>query len=71
MLAIRLYVEGSRYGALGCVLKVNPQSVANWVRVYTANLPKAPRPEKVRTAELDELFTLVGKKKRNPHPDPR
>jgi transposase len=62
-LAIRMYVEGSSYGSIGRVLKVNPQSVANWVSAYTAKLPKAPLPEKVKNAELDELFTFVGKKK--------
>jgi transposase-like protein len=65
LLAIRMYVEGSSYGSIGRVLKVNPQSVANWVNAYTAQLPKAPVPEKVKKAELDELFTFVGKKKRN------
>lgn len=63
LLAIRMYVEGSSYGSIGRVLKVNPQSVANWVSAYTAKLPKAPLPEKVKNAELDELFTFVGKKK--------
>jgi len=63
LLAIRMYVEGSSYGSIGRVLKVNPQSVANWVSAYTAQLPKAPLPEKVKKAELDELFTFVGKKK--------
>jgi transposase-like protein len=63
LLAIRMYVEGSSYGSIGRVLKVNPQSVANWVSAYTAKLPKAPLPEKVKKAELDELFTFVGKKK--------
>lgn len=63
LLAIRMYVEGSSYGSIGRVLKVNPQSVANWVSAYTAKLPKAPLPEKVKTAQLDELFTFVGKKK--------
>lgn len=63
LLAIRMYVEGSSYGSIGRVLKVNPQSVANWVSAYTAKLPKAPLPEKVKHAELDELFTFVGKKK--------
>ena|SRR6266508_191062 len=62
-LAIRMYVEGSSYRSIGRVLKVNPQSVANWVNAYTAKLPKAPLPEKVKKAELDELFTFVGKKK--------
>ena len=59
-----MYVEGSSYGSIGRVLKVNPQSMANWVSQYTAKLPKAPMPEKVRKAELDELYTFVGKKKR-------
>jgi transposase-like protein len=63
LVAIRMYVEGSSYGSIGRVLKVNRQSVANWVSAYTAKLPKAPLPEKVKKAELDELFTFVGKKK--------
>ena len=62
-LAIRMYVEGSSYGSIGRVLKVNPQSVANWVSAYTAKLPNAPVPEKVNKAELDELYTFVGRKK--------
>jgi len=58
-----MYVEGSSYRSIGRVLKVHPQSVANWVSAYTAKLPKAPLPAKVKKAELDELFTFVGKKK--------
>ena len=63
MIAIRRYVEGSSYGSIARILKVNPQSVANWVSQYTANLPPAPMPNKVKKAELDELYTFVGKKK--------
>ena len=63
LLAIRMYVEGSSYESIGRVLKVNPQSVANWISAYIAKLPKAPMPEKVKKAELDELFIFVGKKK--------
>jgi len=63
LLAIRMYVEGSSYGSIGRVLKVNPQSVANWVSQYTAKLPRAPMPSKVKKAELDELYTFIGKKK--------
>jgi len=63
LLAIRMYVEGSRFGSIGRVLKVNPQSVANGVSQYTAKQPKAPMPAKVKKAELDELCTFVGKKK--------
>jgi len=63
LLAIRMYVEGSSYGSIARVLKVNPQSVANWVTQYTTKLPPAPVPKKVRKAELDELYTFVGEKK--------
>ena len=63
LLAIRMYVEGNSYNAIGRILKVNPQSVVNWVKEYTAHLPAAPVPETPRTAELDELYTFIGKKK--------
>ena len=63
MLAIRMYVEGNSYNAIGRILKVNPQSVVNWVRQYTAKLPVAPVPSKPKIAELDELYTFVGHKK--------
>ena len=63
LLAIRMYVEGSSYGSIGRVLKVNPQSVANWVKQYTSRLPPAPMPSQVKKAELDELYTFVGEKK--------
>ena len=51
------------YNAIARILKVNPQSVVNWVKAYTAKLPAAPMPKKPRTAELDELYTFIGKKK--------
>lgn len=63
LLAIRMYVEGSSYRSIARILKVNPQSVVNWVSQYTAKLPNAPMPAKVKKAELDELYTFVGKKK--------
>lgn len=63
LLAIRMYVEGNSYGSIARILKVNPQSVANWVQSYSAKLPPAPVPTKVKKAELDELYTFVGKKK--------
>ena len=62
MLAVRMYVEGKSYNAIGRILKVNPQGVVNWVKQYTAKLPVAPVPGKPKTAELDELYTYVGQK---------
>ena len=63
LLAIRMYVEGNSYNAIARILKVNPQSVVNWVQHYTAKLPAAPMPNQPRIAELDELYTFIGKKK--------
>ena len=63
LLAIRMYVECNSYSVIGRIWKVNPQSVANWVKAYTAELPNAPLPDKVKKAELDELYTFVGQKK--------
>lgn len=63
MLAIRMYVEGSSYGSIARILKVNPQSVANWVSQYVAKLPATAMPKKVKKAELDELYTFIGEKK--------
>ena len=63
LLAIRMYVEGSSYRSIARILKVNPQSVVNWVTQYIAKLPAAPVPKKVMKAELDELYTYVGEKK--------
>jgi transposase-like protein len=48
LLAIRMYVEGSSYRSIGRLLKVNPQSIANWVSAYTSKLPQAPLPVKVK-----------------------
>jgi len=63
ILAIRMYVEGNSYNAIGQILKVNPQSIVNWVKAHIASLPATPVPGKPRTAELDELYTFIGKKK--------
>ena len=40
LLAIRMYVECSRYGSIGGVLKVNPQSDANWASCIPSSARK-------------------------------
>jgi transposase-like protein len=65
MLAIRMYVEGSSQRSIGRILQVSPQTVANWITAYTNKLPPAEVPRKPRIAELDEMYTFVGKKKTN------
>lgn len=64
--AVRLYLEGLNLRRIARILAVNHQSVANWVNAYANQLPDAPVPERVETAELDELFTFVGHKKTPP-----
>ena len=64
--AVRLYLEGMNLRRIARLLDVNHQSVANWVNGCANQLPCAPTPERVETAELDELFTFVGEKKTPP-----
>jgi transposase len=58
-----MYVEGSSQRSIGRILQVSPQTVANWITTYTSTLPPAEVPPKPRTAELDEMYTFLGKKK--------
>ncbi len=45
-------------------LKVNHQSVANWVNAHVARLPVPTVPGGTRDViEMDELFTFIGSKK--------
>jgi transposase-like protein len=61
--AVKLYVDGLNYRRIGRILGVDHKSVMNWVKAYADQLPPAPVPKQVENAELDELFTFVGKKK--------
>jgi transposase-like protein len=60
--AVRLYVDGLNFRRIARTLKVNHQSVINWVNAHAATLPDTPPSDNVRPAvvELDELFTFVG-----------
>ncbi len=66
-LALKLYLEGNSFRAIGRLLSVHAQSVANWGNAYQAKLKEQaqtlPRPEQVETGELDELYTFIGSKK--------
>jgi transposase-like protein len=65
--ALRLYLEGNGFRRIGRLLRVNHQTVANWVTAAHARLPRepagAPAPEAAATLEMDELFTFVGSKR--------
>ena len=47
----------------GRQLGVHHQSVANWAKDQAEQMPDAPVPAVVKTAEFDEIFTYIGDKK--------
>jgi len=61
--ALELYVDGNNLRRIARHLKVAPQTVAYWVTEVAQTLPRAPVPEVIREAEMDELFTFIGEKK--------
>jgi len=68
--AVRLYLEGMSFRAIGRLLGVVHQSVANWVAAYAARVPTDPTDhplpdaEGEGTVEVDELETFIGGKSR-------
>jgi hypothetical protein len=68
--AAEMYVAGGNLRRIARHLKVAPQTVAFWVTNVADTLPDAPMPSEVKEAEMDELFTFIGdKKKQNLHSD--
>ena len=65
--AVEMYVDGQNYRRTGRNLRVNHQSVANWVTAagHKAMNARVPQPvvDDDTVVELDELFTFVGNKK--------
>lgn len=53
--AIRLYVDGIGLRRTGRQLGVHHQGVANWAKDNAEQLPPAPVPDEVKTAEFYEL----------------
>jgi transposase-like protein len=61
--AIKLYIDGAGLRRTGRQLGVHHQTVANWTKEHAEQLPTAPVPNEVKTAEFDEIFTYIGDKK--------
>ena len=65
--AVAMYVDGHNYRRTGRNLRVNHQSVANWVKAAAQKALEAPLPrpkgDEDTVVEVDELFTFVGNKK--------
>ena len=61
--AIRLHLEGMSYRGIGRVLGVHHQSIINWLQDHADQLPEpTATSEVIDVAELDELYTFMGKK---------
>lgn len=59
--AVRLYLEGMSQRAIGRILGVVHQSVANWVAAAERALPeRVADNEPAETIEVDELETFIG-----------
>ncbi len=64
--ALNLYLEGMGFRAIGRMLAVSNVTVLNWVRAYgqkAEQLLDEQESQKVKTVELDELHTYIGRKK--------
>lgn len=65
--AVRLYLEGMSLRAVGRILGVVHQSVANWVAEAAKQLPpRVSDATPTETVEVDELYTFVERKKGRP-----
>ena len=61
--AMQLYLEGMSLRALGRLLHLHHQTVANWINAEAARLPRqVTEMAATATVEVDELVTFVGKK---------
>ena len=61
--AIRLYVDGMNLRRTARHLGVHHSTVSAWAKEHVNHMPTVPQPKKVKTAEMDELFTFIGNKK--------
>lgn len=51
-------MEESSQRAISRILKISPQTVANWISSYTSKLPPVQMPKK-----MDEMYTFLKQKK--------
>ena len=61
--AIQMYVDGMNLRRTARHLGTHHRTVALWIKEYVQHLPEAVQPQTVKIAEMDELFTFIGKKK--------
>ena len=68
--AVKDYLDDGNFRRTGRRLKVNHQTVVNWVNDAASKIKPADAPRPVigedDVVELDELFTFIGEKKTKP-----
>ncbi|MCL4559490.1 MAG: helix-turn-helix domain-containing protein [Chloroflexi bacterium] len=62
--AIQMYVDGMNLRRIARHLNLHHRTVSLWVQAHAARLPDPPVPAQVKEAEMDELFTFIGEKKK-------
>ena len=60
--SVQLYLEGNSGRAVGRIRKIGKNTIWNWLKEYENNLPAAQEDD-VATAEQDELYTYIKKRK--------
>ena len=62
--ALKLYLEGTSFRAIGRLLGLHHQTVSNWITQAATALPaQVTDSTPTETIELDELYTFVQQKK--------
>jgi len=63
-----MYIDGMNFRRIARHLKVNHQTVINWINAHAAAVPTTPPlpDSKPNIVELDEVFTFIGDKKTKP-----
>ena len=59
-----MYIDGTNLRRISRHLGLHHRTVSLWVQAYAKEIPNAPVPERVEVAEMDELFTFIGNKKK-------
>jgi len=62
--ALQLYVDGMNLRRIARHLGVHHRTVSLWIQAQADQLPDPPVPSQVKEAEMDELFTFIGEKKK-------
>ena len=60
---IQLYVDGMSLNRIARHLGIHHCTVSLWVKAKAAQLADLPLPAEVKEAEMEEVFTFIGKKK--------